>query len=102
MGSMLGFTLVIQIISGVMLAIHYRSSESVAFSSTIFITRNNSGMLLIRAIHSNIASVFFALVYTHIFRGLLNSSFRKVETWLSGVSILFLLMATAFLGYVLP
>lgn len=101
-GSLLGITLVIQIMTGVMLAIHYSSAEEEAFNRTIFLTRNINMGALIRATHSNIASIFFALIYVHIFRGLINSSFKKIDTWASGITIVMILIATAFLGYVLP
>jgi len=101
-GSLLSVTIALQILSGILLARHYNSNVELAFSSTINIIRDvNSGWLL-RIIHINIASLFFVLIYIHISRGILFSSFKRWKTWTSGVIILFILIGTAFLGYVLP
>lgn len=101
-GSLLGMNLIIQIVSGIILSIHFTPEASIAFESTIHIRRDvNSGWLL-RFIHINGASLFFIFIYIHISRGLLFSSFLKKETWIRGTIILLILIATAFLGYVLP
>lgn len=101
-GSLLGIVLVIQIIRGLFLSFHYNSSILFAFDSIIHIMRDVWGGYLIRYIHRNGASLFFIFVYLHISRGLLFSSFKKREVWFSGIIILFILIATAFVGYVLP
>nr|YP_010443359.1 cytochrome b [Lebertia trifurcilla]UTE89516.1 cytochrome b [Lebertia trifurcilla] len=101
-GSLLGINLMIQIVSGILLSMHYAPETSMAFESTIHITRDiNSGWFM-RMMHMNGASLFFILIYSHISRGLLFSSFKKKETWISGVFIILMLMGTAFMGYVLP
>nr|YP_009535759.1 cytochrome b [Sperchon plumifer]AYK28789.1 cytochrome b [Sperchon plumifer] len=101
-GSLLGINLMIQIISGILLSMHYAPETSMAFESTIHITRDvNSGWMM-RMVHMNGASLFFILIYSHISRGLMFSSFKKKETWISGVFIILILMGTAFMGYVLP
>nr|WRK67386.1 cytochrome b [Pentidionis agamae] len=100
MGSMLGFTLIFQILTGVFLSMHY--SPSNAFESVIHISRDVSMGMETRFLHSNGASLFFILIYTHIARGMMNFSNKKIEVWYSGVTMLLILMGTAFLGYVLP
>lgn len=103
-GSLLGLCLVIQIITGVTLAIHYTPSIDIAFNSVEHIIRSVNYGWLIRYIHANVASFFFIFVYIHIGRGLYYASFRSPRTlvWSIGVIILVLMIATAFLGYVLP
>ena len=103
-GSLLGFCLVIQIITGVTLAMHYNSSVSEAFNSVEHIMRDVNNGWLIRYLHSNTASAFFFIVYLHIGRGLYYGSYRAPRTlvWTIGTVIFILMMATAFLGYVLP
>nr|ATN42483.1 cytochrome b [Calophya schini] len=101
-GSLLGLMLIIQIASGIFLAMHFSASTTLAFESLIHICRDVNNGWLLRIMHSNGASFFFIFVYLHIGRGIyFNSSIFK-KTWISGVIILFLLMGTAFLGYVLP
>nr|YP_009502252.1 cytochrome b [Acizzia uncatoides]AWU48808.1 cytochrome b [Acizzia uncatoides] len=101
-GSLLGLMLGIQIMSGLFLAMHFSPNTMLAFDSVIHICRDVNNGWLIRVIHSNGASLFFVFVYLHIGRGIyFNSAFFK-KTWLSGILILFLLMGTAFMGYVLP
>jgi len=103
-GALAGFILVIMIITGIMLAMSYTAHVDHAFQSVERIMRDvNSGWLL-RYMHANGASFFFIVVYIHIFRGLYYGSYkspREVLWWL-GVIILLLMMATAFMGYVLP
>ena len=103
-GSLLGVCLIIQILTGVFLAMHYTPHVDFAFNSVEHIMRDvNSGYIL-RYCHANVASFFFIFVYAHIARGLYYSSYRapRVALWSIGVIILILMMATAFLGYVLP
>jgi len=102
-GSLLGICLMAQIATGIVLATQYNSSVERAFETVIHITRNTNVGWLFRFLHLNLASAFFLLIYIHIFRGIINNSPKnKGHTWLSGIGILFLLMAAAFLGYVLP
>nr|ARH53985.1 cytochrome b [Pantoxystus rubricollis] len=101
-GSLLGLCLIIQILTGLFLAMHYCPNVNLAFDSVAHICRNVNYGWLIRTLHANGASFFFICLYTHIGRGLYYSSYILVETWMTGVTIFFLVMATAFLGYVLP
>nr|AVP74354.1 cytochrome b [Sphyrna zygaena]AVP74367.1 cytochrome b [Sphyrna zygaena] len=101
-GSLLGLCLIIQIITGLFLAMHYTADISMAFSSVVHICRDVNYGWLLRNIHANGASLFFVCVYLHIARGLYYGSYLYKETWNIGVILLFLLMATAFVGYVLP
>nr|BAU24752.1 cytochrome b [Prionace glauca] len=101
-GSLLGLCLIIQILTGLFLAMHYTADISMAFSSVIHICRDVNYGWLIRNIHANGASLFFICVFLHIARGLYYGSYLYKETWNIGVILLFLLMATAFVGYVLP
>ena len=103
-GSLAGIFLMIQIITGIVLAMHYTPSVEGAFASIEHIMRDVNYGWLIRYIHMNGASFFFIVVYIHIFRGLYYGSYkspREVLWWL-GLTILLLMMATAFMGYVLP
>lgn len=101
-GSLLGLCLIIQIISGLFLAIHYCPNIDLAFNRLSHICRDVNYGWIIRIIHSNGASFFFICLYIHIGRGIYYRSFHLTETWLIGVTIFFLVIATAFLGYVLP
>nr|YP_008815360.1 cytochrome b [Pristis clavata]AEL97328.1 cytochrome b [Pristis clavata]AGW52247.1 cytochrome b [Pristis clavata] len=101
-GSLLGLCLIIQILTGLFLAMHYTADITTAFSSVAHICRDVNYGWLIRNIHANGASMFFICVYLHIARGLYYGSYLYKETWNIGVMLLFLLMATAFVGYVLP
>lgn len=103
-GSLLGACLVIQIITGITLAMHYNPSVDLAFVSVEHIMRDVNYGWMIRYMHANVASFFFIFVYLHIARGLYYGSYRSPRTlpWAIGVIILVLMMATAFLGYVLP
>jgi group I intron endonuclease len=100
-GSLLAFCLVIQIVTGVTLAMHYNPSVLEAFNSVEHIMRDVNNGWLIRYLHSNTASAFFFLVYLHIGRGLYYGSYRAPRTlvWTIGTIIFILMMATAFLGY---
>ena len=103
-GSLLAFCLIIQIVTGVTLAMHYNPSVLEAFNSIEHIMRDVNNGWLIRYLHSNTASAFFFIVYLHIGRGLYYGSYRAPRTlvWILGVIIFLLLIITAFLGYVLP
>nr|UEP15880.1 cytochrome b [Neocaridina davidi] len=101
-GSLLGLCLVIQIATGLFLAMHYTAHIDLAFSSVAHICRDVNYGWLLRTIHANGASFFFICLYMHIGRGIYYGSFMYMHTWMVGVVILFLTMATAFLGYVLP
>jgi len=101
-GSLLGLCLIIQIITGIFLAIHYTANIEIAFNSVTHICRDVNYGWLIRTLHANGASFFFICLYLHVGRGLYYRSYTLKFTWLVGVLILFLVMATAFLGYVLP
>nr|QWX94798.1 cytochrome b [Plaxiscelis limbata] len=101
-GSLLGMCLMIQIITGIFLAMHYTANVELAFNSVIHICRDVNNGWLLRNTHANGASLFFICLYLHIGRGLYYSSYKLMMTWNIGVILLFLVMATAFLGYVLP
>lgn len=102
LGSISGFLLVWQILSGVLLAMHYSPEVLLAFNSIEHIMRDVTNGWLIRYCHSGGASMFFIVVYIHIGRGLYFRSYRKIALWYSGLTIFLIMMATAFLGYVLP
>jgi ubiquinol-cytochrome c reductase cytochrome b subunit len=103
-GSTAGICLIIQILTGVFLAMHYTPHIDLAFSSVEHIMRDVNNGWLIRYMHANGASMFFIVVYSHIFRGLYYGSYMhpREHLWCSGVLIFILMMATAFMGYVLP
>jgi len=103
-GSLLAFCLIIQIITGVTLAMHYNPSVLEAFNSVEHIMRDVNNGWLIRYLHSNTASAFFFIVYLHIGRGLYYGSYRAPRTlvWTLGTVIFILMILTGFLGYVLP
>ncbi|MBI1341024.1 cytochrome b/b6 [bacterium] len=103
-GGILAVCLVIQIVTGVVLAMHYVASTDAAFASVERIMRDVEYGWLIRYIHSNGASMFFLAVYLHMFRGLYYGSYKEPREllWILGMVIYFLMMATAFMGYVLP
>ncbi len=103
-GSLAGMVLVIMLVTGIVLAMHYTPHVDYAFASVERIMRDVNYGWLIRYIHSNGASFFFIVVYIHIFRGLYYGSYKAPREllWILGVVILLLMMATAFMGYVLP
>ncbi|HEV8030682.1 MAG TPA: cytochrome b/b6 [Stellaceae bacterium] len=103
-GSLAGVILVIMIVSGVVLAMHYTPNADLAFDSVERIMRDVNYGWLIRYIHMNGASMFFLIVYIHLFRGLYYGSYKypRELLWMLGVVILILMIATAFMGYVLP
>lgn len=103
-GSLAGLCLVVQIITGIFLAMHYTPHIDMAFFSVEHIMRDVNYGWLLRYLHANGASFFFIVVYTHMFRGLYYGSYLypRQLLWITGAIIYFLMMATAFLGYVLP
>ena len=103
-GSLAGIVLVILIVTGIVLAMHYTPHVDYAFQSVERIMRDVNYGWLIRYVHANGASFFFIVVYIHIFRGLYYGSYKAPREllWILGVVILLLMMATAFMGYVLP
>nr|YP_010865790.1 cytochrome b [Sclomina xingrensis]WGT89872.1 cytochrome b [Sclomina xingrensis]WGT89911.1 cytochrome b [Sclomina xingrensis]WGT89924.1 cytochrome b [Sclomina xingrensis]WGT89950.1 cytochrome b [Sclomina xingrensis]WGT89963.1 cytochrome b [Sclomina xingrensis] len=101
-GSLLGMCLMIQIMTGIFLAMHYTGNIELAFKSVVHICRDvNSGWLL-RNLHANGASLFFMCLYMHVGRGMYYGSYKLTPTWMVGIIMLFMTMGTAFLGYVLP
>ncbi len=103
-GVLAGFCLMVQILTGVVLAMHYAAETTVAFASIEHIMRDVNWGWMMRYAHMNGAHMFFAVIYIHIFRGLFYSSYKapREMIWLIGVVIFLLMMATAFMGYVLP
>ena len=103
-GSMAGIFLVVQIVTGIFLAMHYTPHVDLAFLSVEHIMRDVNNGWFIRYLHANGASMFFAVVYIHVARGIYYGSYQKPRgfVWAAGVVILILMMATAFMGYVLP
>nr|WES82320.1 cytochrome b [Glyptotermes angustus] len=101
-GSLLGICLMIQIITGLFLAMHYCPNVDMAFSSVTHICRDVNYGWILRTLHANGASMFFICIYLHIGRNIYYGSYKLLHTWSVGVLILFATMATAFMGYVLP
>lgn len=103
-GSLAGICLVIQILTGIFLAMHYTPHVDLAFNSVEHIMRDVYGGWLLRYFHANGASMFFIVVYIHIFRGIYYNSYTSPRelVWILGVAILLLMIITAFIGYVLP
>jgi ubiquinol-cytochrome c reductase cytochrome b subunit len=101
-GSLLGLCLIIQTLTGLFLAIHYTADIETAFNSVNHICRDVNYGWLLRTLHANGASFFFICIYLHIGRGIYYGSFLYLYTWSVGVLILFLVIGTAFIGYVLP
>nr|YP_010000844.1 cytochrome b [Machaerirhynchus nigripectus]QOD96769.1 cytochrome b [Machaerirhynchus nigripectus] len=101
-GSLLGICLITQIVTGLLLAMHYTADTNLAFASVAHMCRDVQFGWLIRNLHANGASMFFVCIYFHIGRGLYYGSYLNKETWNIGVILLLALMATAFVGYVLP
>nr|QFI35740.1 cytochrome b [Protographium marcellus] len=101
-GSLLALCLIVQIITGLFLTMYYTANIELAFYSVNYICRNVNYGWLIRNLHANGASFFFICIYMHIGRGIYYESFNLKYTWMIGVIILFVLMGTAFMGYVLP
>ena len=103
-GVLAGVALMVQIVTGIVLAMHYAAEGTVAFASVEHIMRDVNGGWFLRYAHMNGASMFFIVVYTHIFRGLFYGSYKppREMVWHLGLVIFLLMMATAFMGYVLP
>nr|AFA45764.1 cytochrome b [Cercopithecus ascanius katangae] len=101
-GSLLAFCLILQIITGLFLAMHYSPDTSYAFSSIAHITRDVNYGWIIRYLHANGASMFFICLFLHVGRGIYYGSFLLLKTWNTGIMLLLMTMATAFMGYVLP
>ena len=101
-GSLLGLCLIIQILTGLFLAIHYTADVNLAFYSVNHICRDVNYGWLLRTLHANGASFFFICIYLHVGRGIYYGSYLFTPTWIVGVIILFLVIGTAFIGYVLP
>nr|YP_010157588.1 cytochrome b [Fieberiella septentrionalis]QRG29275.1 cytochrome b [Fieberiella septentrionalis] len=101
-GSILGICLMTQLITGILLSMHYTANIELAFDSINHITRDINYGWLMRTIHANGASMFFICMYMHVGRGIYYGSFKLMKTWYMGITIMLMTMATAFLGYVLP
>nr|Q71E89.1 RecName: Full=Cytochrome b; AltName: Full=Complex III subunit 3; AltName: Full=Complex III subunit III; AltName: Full=Cytochrome b-c1 complex subunit 3; AltName: Full=Ubiquinol-cytochrome-c reductase complex cytochrome b subunit [Mungos mungo]AAQ08851.1 cytochrome b [Mungos mungo] len=101
-GSLLGACLILQILTGLFVAMHYTSDTTTAFSSVTHICRDVNYGWIIRYMHANGASMFFICLFMHIGRGMYYGSYSFMETWNIGIILLFTVMATAFMGYVLP
>lgn len=101
-GRLLGLCLITQILTGIFLTIHYCPNIELAFNRVAHICRDVNYGWLLRTLHANGARFFFICLYIHIGRGIYYRSYNLIETWISGVTIFFLVIATAFLGYVLP
>ena len=100
-GFLAAMCLLVQIISGILLSMHYSCHINLAFNSIEHIMRDVNNGWILRYIHSNGASIFFIIIYIHIGRGLYFKSYRNINLWLTGIIIFGLMMATAFMGYVL-
>nr|YP_001382245.1 cytochrome b [Calotes versicolor]BAF69016.1 cytochrome b [Calotes versicolor] len=101
-GSLLGLTLAMQIITGILLTMHYSAGITSAFNSLVHIARDVNFGWLLQNTHANGASAFFILIYLHIARGLFYGSYLYKKTWFVGILLLLTTMTTAFMGYVLP
>src|SRR5882757_8054201 len=103
-GALTTVTLVVMIVTGIFLAMHYQPNTDLAFDSVQHIMRDVNYGWLLRYIHQNGASMFFIVTYIHIFRGIYYGSYKSPREllWMIGVVILLIMMATAFMGYVLP
>lgn len=101
-GSLLGLCLITQILTGLFLAIHYTADINIAFNRVTHICRDVNYGWLLRTLHANGASFFFICIYLHVGRGIYYNSYLFTPTWMVGVIILFLVIGTAFIGYVLP
>lgn len=103
-GSLAMLVLVIQIVTGIFLVMHYKPDAALAFASVEYIMRDVPGGWIIRYMHSTGASAFFVVVYLHMYRGLIYGSYRKPRelVWIFGCAIFLCLMAEAFMGYLLP
>nr|YP_010140037.1 cytochrome b [Hylica paradoxa]QQK57680.1 cytochrome b [Hylica paradoxa] len=102
LGVMLGVCLMMQTMSGILLAMHYSANIDIAFNSIDHITRNVNKGWMLRYLHSNGASMFFICMYLHVGRAIYYGSYKYTKTWTMGVMLMLMTMATAFMGYVLP
>lgn len=94
--------MLVQVISGFFLSMHYNSDIILSFNSYIIIRKIISNGLILQLVHAHFSSLIFIIIYFHIFKSLLNKSFNNKLIWISGNTIIFIVMASAFLGYVLP
>nr|YP_009332316.1 cytochrome b [Amphitetranychus viennensis]API67782.1 cytochrome b [Amphitetranychus viennensis] len=101
-GSMLGLSMLMQIISGLFLSMNYCGNIMLAFNSYIYISKIIENGLILQMIHAHFSSIIFIIMYLHIFKSLMNKSFNKKMMWMSGNIMMLLTMTSAFLGYVLP
>lgn len=101
-GSLLGINLILQFLTGIILAMFYSPNTLMSFSNIIHMLTDNNFLWKFQFLHSNGASMFFILMYVHIARGLFFQSYNLTITWILGVFMLFSSIATAFIGYVLP
>nr|YP_010531136.1 cytochrome b [Runaria punctata]UXW93358.1 cytochrome b [Runaria punctata] len=101
-GSLLGMCLMIQLLTGILLAMHYTANIDMAFPSVIHICRDVNNGWMMRSMHANGASFFFMIMYLHISRSMYYGSFHNMNVWSTGVILILITMATAFMGYVLP
>nr|YP_009162049.1 cytochrome b [Ramisyllis multicaudata]AKS48915.1 cytochrome b [Ramisyllis multicaudata] len=101
-GSLLGLCLAVQVVTGLFLAMHYSPHTDLAFHSVAHIARDVTSGWFLRSLHANGASAFFMCMYLHMARSLYYGSYKNVETWNVGVTMLIISMATAFMGYLLP
>lgn len=101
-GSMLGLSIIIQTISGIFVSIHYCNNITLAFNSYIFLRKVIENGMILQITHAHFSSIIFIIIYLHILKSLLNKSFNKKIIWISGNIILILIIASAFIGYVLP
>nr|YP_010882191.1 cytochrome b [Pulchriphyllium bioculatum]WID87105.1 cytochrome b [Pulchriphyllium bioculatum] len=102
MGSLLGMCLMIQLSTGMFLAMHYTPNVDAAFNSINQICRNVNNGWMMRTTHTNGASMFFICMYLHIWRNIYYGSYKYIQVWITGMMMMFILMTTAFMGYILP
>nr|ACB41355.1 cytochrome b [Tetranychus urticae] len=101
-GSLLGLSMVIQSISGILVSMHYCNNTLLAFNSYIFLSKIIENGMILQMTQAHFSSIIFIIMYIHIMKSLLNKSFNKKQMWISGNLMLFMIMGSAFIGYVLP
>nr|ACI30848.1 cytochrome b [Tetranychus urticae] len=101
-GSLLGLSMVIQSISGIFVSMHYCNNTLLAFNSYIFLSKIIENGMILQMTQAHFSSIIFIIMYIHIMKSLLNKSFNKKQMWISGNLMLFMIMGSAFIGYVLP
>nr|YP_009051525.1 cytochrome b [Tetranychus phaselus]AIH15686.1 cytochrome b [Tetranychus phaselus] len=101
-GSMLGVSMVIQTISGIFISMHYCNNTFMAFNSYIFLSKIIDNGMILQMTHAHFSSIIFIIMYLHILKSMINKSFNKKIMWISGNIMLLMIMASAFIGYVLP